>query len=164
MHSIGQSRQDILLEQLNIKHAHNGKCSHLPIFTLSQKNWDKGIKSHFLLNWASFLWLSLYRQSIFGNIVSETFKGITRIVGWGLMSLVSSPFPFVPTHFRLADQSSGSLPKRLWKSSSTRNPKWAPGQSCCRGFEQAEKSDASHKRESVQKKFFHPPSVTTSRL
>ena len=29
------------------------------------------------------------RQSILGNIVSETFKGITRIVGWGLMSLVS---------------------------------------------------------------------------
>ena len=35
--------------------------------------------------------LSLDRQSIFGNIVSETFKGITRIVGWGLMSLVSGP-------------------------------------------------------------------------
>ena len=29
------------------------------------------------------------RQSILGNIVSETFKGITRIVGWGLMNLVS---------------------------------------------------------------------------
>ena len=30
--------------------------------------------------------------------MSETFKGITRIVGWGLMSLVGSPFPYIPSN------------------------------------------------------------------
>jgi len=45
-------------------------------------------------DWPAAITKTLARQSIFGNIVSETFKGITRIVGWGLMSLVLYPSVF----------------------------------------------------------------------
>merc|ERR1711936_1052662 len=45
-------------------------------------------------DWPAAVSKTLARQSILGNIVSETFKGITRIVGWGLMSLVLYPNVF----------------------------------------------------------------------
>merc|ERR1712147_618770 len=45
-------------------------------------------------DWPAAITKTLARQSILGNIVSETFKGITRIVGWGLMSLVLYPNVF----------------------------------------------------------------------
>ena len=56
-------------------------------------------KYKFLLARAFKFMTFLDRQSIFGNIVSETFKGITRIVGWGLMSLVGSPsISYIPSN------------------------------------------------------------------
>merc|ERR1712127_331230 len=39
-------------------------------------------------SWMTAVSKTLARQGILGNVVSETFKAITRIAGWGLMTLV----------------------------------------------------------------------------
>jgi len=39
-------------------------------------------------NWIKAFTKTIARQSIFGNVVSESLKAVTRIIGWGFMTLV----------------------------------------------------------------------------
>lgn len=62
-------------------------------------------------DWPAALSKTLARQSILGNVVSETFKAITRIAGWGLMTLVLYPNVFTSRKKRAASWDDADMEK-----------------------------------------------------
>ena len=64
-------------------------CPDLPnIISHQQRQSDKNIDLSAEADWLVAIRKTLARQSTYNNVISEILKGITRIVGWMLLTLV----------------------------------------------------------------------------